>query len=141
MMPCTNYTTPINMNAAPAQVVDWSKLTSEWQYQYDSLMFITKSGKVYGAGRNVYGKLGNGITGSVSDDYRTCYTREFILPSGVTAVSLSTRDEFSTYVLGSDGNLYASGRNDNGQLGIGNTTSSVLTPVKVLLPIDSQQVF
>lgn len=130
-----------NMNAAPGEKVDWSKLTSEWQYQYDSMVFITKSGNVYGAGRNVYGKLGNGITGDTGNDYRTCYTRQFILPTGVTAVSLSTRDEFSTYVLGSDGNVYATGRNDNGQLGIGNTTTSILTPTKVLLPIDQQRLY
>ena len=55
------------------------------------------------------------------------------LPAGVKAVDLSTLDEYSTYVLGDDGNVYATGRNDNGQLG-DDSTINRLIPRKVLLP-------
>ena len=124
-----------NVYARPGTKVDISKLSQEWQYQVSALQFIATDGKVYGAGRNYYGKLGGGI-GSLGDStggtFRQCNTVEFQLPSGVTALDMSTRDEFSTYVLGSDGNIYASGLNNLGQLGDGSTTNRS-TPVRVKL--------
>ena len=113
--------------------VDVSKLTSEWQQQYNSLMVITKSGRVMGSGLNQYGKLGNGALGDAANGYRQCGTVEFKLPVGVKAVSLSARDEYTAYVLGDDGNIYASGRNNNGQIGDGTTTDRH-TPVVMQIP-------
>lgn len=109
----------LNVNAGPGIKVDISKLSREWQYQYDSLQFIATDGNVYGAGRNIWGKLGNGFVGGISQDYAQCTTVKYILPAGVKALDMSARDEFTTYVLGSDGNIYASGLNSNGQLGVG----------------------
>lgn len=122
-----------NLAGADDEEVDYTKLSSEWQYQYDSLMVITKSGQVYGAGRNAYGKLGSGSLGDASNSYRQCATVRFQLPAGVSAVDMSTRDEFSTYVLGSNGVLYSVGRNDNGQLGNGSLLNTSL-PVTVAVP-------
>ena len=96
-------------------------------------MVISQTGKVFGAGRNQYGKLGNGSLGDAANDYRQCTTVEFKLPAGVKAVDMSTRDESTTYVLGSDGRVYASGRNNNGQLGIGNTIDKT-TPEASIIP-------
>lgn len=117
-----------NANIKLPAAVDYSKLTTEWQYQYKSLQIIATDGQVYGAGANDYGKLGNGTTSA-----NQCQTVQFKLPSGVTAIDMSTRDEYSTYVLGSDGKVYAAGRNDNGQLGIGSTTS-IATPQSITVP-------
>jgi hypothetical protein len=58
---------------------------------------------------------------------------KYQLPAGVTAVDMSTRDEYTTYVLGSDGKVYAAGYNINGQVGDG-TTIDRYTPVEVQIP-------
>jgi alpha-tubulin suppressor-like RCC1 family protein len=122
-----------NVNFPSGDKVDYAKLTDEWTHQYNSTMVITMSGKVYGSGRNEFGKLGNGSLGDPANDYRECAVKEFALPAGVTAVDMSTRDEFTTYVLGSDGRIYASGRNNLGQVGDG-TTADRATPVEVKIP-------
>lgn len=113
--------------------VDVSKLTSEWQYQYLSIMVITKSGRVMGSGQNQYGMLGNGTIGDPANGYRQCGTTEFQLPAGVKAVDMSARDEYTAYVLGDDGKVYAAGRNNNGQVGDGTTTDR-WTPVVMQIP-------
>jgi alpha-tubulin suppressor-like RCC1 family protein/type II secretory pathway pseudopilin PulG len=121
-----------NVSVPAGKQVDISKLSAEWQYQLAALQFITTDGRVYGAGRNVYGKLGNNSIGSPGSDYRQCATVEYQLPSGVKAMDLSTRDEFSTYVLGDDGNIYAAGLNNQGQLGNGTMiNSTVPVPMKL----------
>lgn len=77
-------------------------------------------------GENGYGQLGNG---------QTVYSGEFDifrLPTGVNAVSVMDYTS-STFVLGSDGQLYGAGRNNYGQLGNG-TMSSQSVPVKFVLP-------
>lgn len=121
----------LNVNL-PGDSVDISKLSDEWRQQFKSTMVIGASGKVYGAGRDQYGKFGNGAL-DPANDFQNCVTREFQLPAGVTAMDLSTRDEFTTYVLGSDGRVYAAGRNANGQVGDGTTTDR-LVPVEVKIP-------
>lgn len=125
-----------NVNLPNNVAVDVTKLSSEWQQQFLSTMVIGTDGKVYGSGRNQYGKLGNGALGDPANDYRQCTTVQFALPAGVTAVDMSTRDEYTTYVLGSDGKIYAAGRNNNGQVGDGTTTDR-LTPVEVQVPRSS----
>jgi alpha-tubulin suppressor-like RCC1 family protein len=122
----------LNVNLPNGDIVDISKLNDESRLQYRSTMIIGASGKVYGAGRDQYGKFGDGAVGT-ANDYQNCVTQEFILPAGVTAMSLSTKDEYTTYVLGSDGRIYAAGRNNNGQVGDGSTTNR-LTPVEVKMP-------
>lgn len=121
-----------NVNLPNGDRVDVSKVSDESRLQYKSTMVIGASGKVYGAGRDQYGKFGDGAVNS-ANDYQNCVTQEYQLPAGVTAMSLSTKDEYTTYVLGSDGRIYAAGRNNNGQVGDGSTTNR-LTPVEVKMP-------
>lgn len=115
-------------NGTGYRKIDITKLSSEWKYQYLSLQVIATDGNVYGAGQNTYGKLGNGSTSSAQ-----CKTVKMNLPAGVTALDMSTRDQYSTYVLGSDGNVYAAGLNNLGQLGDGTTTNRS-TPVTTRMP-------
>lgn len=121
----------LNVNL-PGDSVNIARLTDEWRQQYRSTMVIGASGKVFGAGRDQYGKFGDGSVSS-ANDYQNCVTTEFQLPAGVTAVDMSTKDEYTTYVLGSDGRVYATGRNNNGQIGDGTTTDR-LVPVEVKIP-------
>ena len=122
-----------NVNLPNGEKVDTSRLTGEWKEQFLSTMVISTTGKVYGSGRNEFGKLGNGMFGDAGNDYRECVVKPFILPAGVTAVDMSTRDEYTTYVLGSDGRVYAAGRNNLGQVG-DETTTNRATPVEVQIP-------
>lgn len=135
--PCasTGSGTPLyyEMKLPPGEEIDPSKLSSEWSQQFQSIMVITKSGKVFGSGRNEFGKLGNGGLGDAGNDFRQCSVVQYQMPAGVTAVDMSTRDEFTTYVVGSNGRVYAAGRNNNGQIGDG-TTVNRYTAVPVVIP-------
>ena len=136
--PCSSTNvagTPLyyEMQLPPGEQIDSSKLSYEWSQQYDSIMVITKSGKVFGSGRDEFGKMGNGSTGDSANNFRRCNVVEFQMPEGVTAVDMSTRDEYTTYVVGSNGRVYAAGRNNNGQIGDGTTTTRT-TPVPVVIP-------
>lgn len=119
----------VAMSLPVGRKIDISKLTYEWKYQFGSLQIIADDGQVYGAGANTYGKLGNGSMSATQ-----CTVVKFQLPVGVKAIDMSTRDEYSTYVLGDNGRVYATGRNDLGQLGDGTTTNRS-TPVSVNFPV------
>lgn len=98
-------------------------------YQMNSVMVIDKDGNAYAAGDNTYGKLGTGA------DYQPCNSsfKKVKMPAGVKAVELANGDEYSAFILGDDSNLYAMGRNNQGQLGNGTTNDSNV-PVRVLIP-------
>jgi alpha-tubulin suppressor-like RCC1 family protein len=122
-----------NVNLPGGAKADVNRLSPEWQQQYNTNMVIATNGKVFGGGRNIYGKLGDGSTGDTANSNRECTTTEFPLPAGVTAMDMSARDEFTTYVLGSDNKIYSAGYNVNGQIGDGTTTNR-LSPVEVEIP-------
>lgn len=90
--------------------------------------FVLGSNNIlYGAGRNSSGQLGNGSTTTAQ---ATPVVMQ--LPAGVVAMDVSI-GLFSTYILGSDGNAYATGYNNWGQLGDGTTTMRT-SPVVMNLP-------
>lgn len=127
---CTDYSTSVNFSTGDKvnRKIDLSKLSSEWKYQWFATQIIATDGNVYGAGENTYGKLGFGSSGSTQ-----CTTIRMSLPNGVKALDMSTRDQYTTYVLGSDGNVYAVGRNNVGQVGDGTTTDRNI-PAVVRMP-------
>ncbi len=105
------------VSIAPAQI----------GFGFSPLVVIGSDGNAYAAGTNTYGQVGSG---SVSSTVTT--PEVFALPGGVSAVSART-DNYGTYVIGSDGNLYGAGRNNRGQLGDGTTTLR-RSPVVFQLP-------
>lgn len=91
---------------------------------------VTRSGNVYGSGKNNYGQLGNGTTTASNSMV------EFKLPAGQHAKSVAVNGS-ATYVLTVEGNIYAAGRCTDGMLGTGYTISgcsNVRTPQRVDLP-------
>ena len=104
-------------------------MNSSADYQMNSVMVIDKNGAVYAAGDNTYGKLGTGAA------YEPCNSlfKKVQMPSGVKAVAVANADEYTAYILGDDDNLYAMGRNNEGQLGNGTTINSNV-PVRVHIP-------
>jgi alpha-tubulin suppressor-like RCC1 family protein len=92
---------------------------------------VSTTGRLYTSGYNGHGQLGLGDTTNrntfqlVNGAWDTKVTK---------VVVFGSNDEGSTgsmYILDNDGNLYSTGYNGGGQLGLG-TTASVSTPRKVL---------
>jgi len=83
---------------------------------YDHSCGLGNNGVAYCWGANSAGQLGNGST-TVSLSPTMA-----ILPAGVTFSRLEAGFQF-TCAIGTDGRSYCWGRNDNGQLGTGNTTN------------------
>ena len=79
-------------------------------------IFLTDDGKVYRFGHNEEGQLGLGhyIYPQTTPDYLT-----FFNPLIIKQISCGM---YHTIFLTDDGKVYSCGRNDNGQLGIGDTT-------------------
>ncbi|HEX7658421.1 MAG TPA: hypothetical protein VF444_02990 [Pseudonocardiaceae bacterium] len=130
---CTDRATwqtnvPVRDTSGTMQRVN-DELDDEANYEMNSLVVITMAGDAYAAGDNTYGKLG---TGGPLQSCNSTFQR-VQLPTGVRAVAVANGDEYTTFILGDDGNVYAMGRNNNGQLGNGTTTDSS-TPVVVHLP-------
>lgn len=88
----------------------------------------TASGEIWGWGDNATGVLGTAF----STETKTNITSptQITLPVGVTSVSVSAGFDH-VLMLGSDGNVYAWGNNEEGQLGLSDTTSPITTPTLV----------
>ena len=91
---------------------------------------LLKDGTIWTAGNGGDGFHGNGAT-----DHRELF-EQLPLPAGVgAATDLWAGGEYTQlWFNGDDGNTYACGYNAVGQLGIGNTTSTISTPTRVALP-------
>lgn len=96
-----------------------------------STFAIGDDGKVYGAGQNIYGQLGNG-TAVDSPVYK-----KFDLPASEEAQFVSVGGR-ATQVLTKSNNIYTAGQCDYGLLGYGYTISGCTdqsTPRRVSLPL------
>jgi alpha-tubulin suppressor-like RCC1 family protein len=85
-------------------------------------LFLTSAGTVYASGYNGYGQLGDGTTTDRSTPVQGA--------AGVLNVAGVAAGGSHSLFLTSAGTVYASGRNDYGQLGDGTTTDR-RTPVQV----------
>ena len=93
---------------------------------------LASDGKVYSWGRNDNGQLGNGDTTGANQ-----YSPVAVVTSGVlngkTITQISSGDYGTIIALASDGTVYSWGRNDDGQLGNGDTTgANQYSPVAVV---------
>ena len=91
---------------------------------------LMKDGSIWTAGNGSRGFHGNGATG-----HRESFA-QLPLPTGVgAATDLWAGGQYTQlWFNGDDGNTYACGHNEVGQLGIGNTTGTITTPTRVTLP-------
>lgn len=92
---------------------------------YDTSYALTESGNLYVWGNNEYGQVGNGST--TSNDVSTPYKLS-IINDKISQVNISYN---TAYALTESGDLYTWGRNGNGQVGIGTTTTPIRVPYKV----------
>lgn len=91
---------------------------------------IMSDGRVFGAGQNDHGQLGDGTT---TNRYTAVQMQ---LPANVRAVGINTNGR-NVFVLGDNSQLYAGGECINGQLGSGYVITGCLdqkTPMRVSLP-------
>lgn len=84
--------------------------------------FIDAAGEVWASGYQAFGALGNGVVSSSAADDPV----RAALPGGVKAVKVDVGGD-ATIVVGDDGVLYGTGRNDGHQLS-GTGDRSTLTP-------------
>ena len=102
---------------------------------YNFSLAVDSDGNAYAWGNNQYGQLGDGTTSyrttpvMVGNPDRETYPD---LPQDFTYVQVSA-GQYHSLALGSDGNTYAWGRSDYGQLGDGTTTERH-TPVRINKP-------
>jgi len=89
-----------------------------------------EGGRVYGWGNNAYGQLGNGTTNSSNVPIQVGSFGNAGQPSAVQI----TFDGDTIYVVDSDGNAWASGRNDYGETGLPRSTNRYTTFQRVPIP-------
>ena len=93
------------------------------------IFYLTEDGEVYASGRNNYGQLGVGST-----DSKIYTPTRVALPEEVRIKDIILEANQGVYYLTEEGQLYASGRNMDGCLGVGSTEEKIYTPTRVALP-------
>lgn len=124
----TNTLTPTNYQLNSGLRV--SKIFTNFVSQGYSVFVLTTDGNIYGSGLNDAGQLGDGTTTNRSIPVR------YGLPSGVKGVSVGVGGH-TTFVVGDDNKLYATGDCSSGMLGTNYTISGCsnrTTPQVVPLP-------
>jgi alpha-tubulin suppressor-like RCC1 family protein len=99
--------------------------------------FRSSTGRIYAWGANEYGAIGDGSTAGTVSPIPVVAARQIsggvvassILTSSVRIIAMAAGLNHSI-AIDTQGNLYAWGRNNGGQLGNGNTTASAL-PTKI----------
>lgn len=102
--------------------VTFTAVTSGWHHT----LAVGSDGNAYAWGYNGYGQLGDGTNTDSSTPVQV------LAPAGVTFTEISAHDTYSL-ALSSDGDLYAWGSNQYGQLGNGTYIDSNV-PVRVQAP-------
>jgi alpha-tubulin suppressor-like RCC1 family protein len=114
---------PIPGAASPGHLRDARQVAAGNATSY----VLTNKGKVWSFGSNIDGALGNGTLGGTS-------MTPIQLPDLQGIVQIASQC-YSAAVVDADGNVWAWGRNADGQLGQGASGSASGTPARVPLPV------
>jgi alpha-tubulin suppressor-like RCC1 family protein len=123
----TNQMTPVKF-ATPGGVAaaDIAEASAGTPTDRQNLVVIGTDGRVYGAGSNQYGQLGNGSTSG--SPVTNPVQMQIFDGSSVIAKRIQT-GYGTTVIISTTGEVYTVGNNDFGQIGDGTTTARS-TPVK-----------
>lgn len=130
---CTsgNVSTPSRVALPTPDISDPNTIPdSEIVTDYNSVYVRMKGGRVYGWGNNGTGQLANGSTTASNVPVQI---GTFGNAGKPTAVNLAF-DGDTIYIVDSNGDAWAAGRNDNGQMGIGSTQTPKTSLLKVQIP-------
>jgi len=116
-------TTPNNMSINPVQVTGLSGIVTVAAGSNHSIV-AGSDGTVWTWGSNAQGQLGIGPSTPSS------FTP--VVVNGLPAVATVAAGSYHSVVAGSDGSVWAWGRNNAGQLGNGSTGADEYTPVAVI---------
>lgn len=122
----TTRTSPVAMNLPSGLAA--LKIVPTTGALAHSVYVLASDGQLYGAGRNSHGQLGRGTENNAPHTG----LQPVSLPSGLSAVDFWIGQE-AVFILASDGQIYAAGRNDSGQLGTGDTANKT-TATRFQLP-------
>lgn len=124
--------TEVSLNSRIGADVNFNTVTFGYNLNGSYFAAIGDNGRLYTVGYNADGQLGNGTNTSSAEP------SDFILPDqkrATAAYASFLSIGFHMYAITEDGMGYATGRNNNGQLGIGRSTSSpILTPESIKIP-------
>jgi hypothetical protein len=115
-------------NSTQQYYAAWTRVPGQWldvEMGWYHMLAINSQGHLYACGDNPDGQLGLG-SGVLRTNILT------LVDNTRTYVELATTN-FSSMVRTSNGFLYGCGRNNNGELGIGNRTSKVYTLTQEVL--------
>lgn len=103
----------------------------EWGAPYNNTYVIGSDNKVYGAGSNVFGQIGNGSSGSANYVSDPPVAGVMLNIDGVDVKALNIQTGYGTTIVTSEsGSVYTVGRNNTGQLGDGTTIDSPVPEVR-----------
>lgn len=94
-----------------------NELIKDVAQTHDSIVVLTYSGKVYTYGYNTYGTLGDG-TNQTRKSFKIVDTLKDVIVKRIYT------NYSSVYAIDSNGRVWSWGRNNNGQLGIGNKNNT-----------------
>lgn len=109
----------------PVQVAFEPKLTSVSSISagYIHTVFLTASGAIYATGWNAYGQIGDGTTGDR-------HSPVVVTSSGLDSAAISAGG-YHTLFLKQGGEVFAAGRNSDGQLGVGTASARCIHPLQI----------
>lgn len=94
---------------------------------------LLSDGTVWCAGRGGEGQMGNGSTADSNSTFVRAETSSGVALANITRIGAAGYDNYTSfYALNTSGEMYAWGHNIQGELGLGNNTSIISRPTKML---------
>ena len=108
----------------PIKCEDWPEDIIDIKGGFGHVLVLTSEQKVYSCGYNYYGQLGRPTTGTLE------YSVSLQKVNSLSEITRIECGEYFSLCLDINGNLFIFGRNNYGQLGVGDSTNNIHMPTK-----------